>query len=321
MVRLLAVSGASEADTARLRELLPQASARLDAAWQIADRADAGGLLVIDVDSVYGHMDWLRAQSSGRPVAVLTEQTRFDEAELVLHKPVALDNLVDVLGRASARVSARPAPSPTAAPRPMPDASSVQPPSPRERRLLDWLRDGSLTTPTRVQCDEAPELILDPETQTYFAEGALRALAPYCVATIAREQCRALAQDEIERCRTSGKGQPFARLLWLCQLLGSHGKLDPALDGNARFRLRRWPQIEREFPKHFRIATVMMKQAATLAEIAEQSGAGLAEVIDFINAYHAIGHIDTESAAAEVSSRDSGRVAILSRLRNPFGGS
>jgi len=122
--------------------------------------------------------------------------------------------------------------------------------------------------------------------------------------------------------QAGGKGQPFARLLWLAHALGSNGQLAPGLPGNGRYKLSRWPQIEREFPKHFRIATVMMKQPATLGEVAEQSGATLSDVIDFTNAYHATGYIDIEGApsSAAPAQRDTGRGAILSRLRNPFGG-
>jgi hypothetical protein len=58
-----------------------------------------------------------------------------------------------------------------------------------------------------------------------------------------------------------------------------------------------------------------------LTEVAEQSGATLPDVIDFTNAYNAIGYIETEgTATAEAPTRDTGRGAILARLRNPFGG-
>ena len=45
-------------------------------------------LLVIDIDSVYGHMDWLRAQTSGRAVAAFTQNPRFDDAEFIMRKPL-----------------------------------------------------------------------------------------------------------------------------------------------------------------------------------------------------------------------------------------
>ena len=60
---------------------------------------------------------------------------------------------------------------------------------------------------------------------------------------------------------------------------------------------------------------------ATLTEISDQSGATLADVIDFTNAYNATGHIEMEPVVAAPVARDSGRHAILSRLRNPFSAS
>ena len=84
-------------------------------------------------------------------------------------------------------------------------------------------------------------------------------------------------------------GHPHARLTWLAHLTRGAGQLAPGLDPDGRYRLARWPQSEREFPKHFRIATVMLKQAAPVEDIAAQSGAPACDVADFINAYHALG--------------------------------
>jgi hypothetical protein len=67
----------------------------------------------------------------------------------------------------------------------------------------------------------------------------------------------------------------------------------PGIDPNSLFKLNKWPQTEREFPKHFRIATVMMKGPAKLTDIAEQSGVPLAEVTDFVNASLATGYAAT----------------------------
>ncbi len=63
-----------------------------------------------------------------------------------------------------------------------------------------------------------------------------------------------------------------------------------ATDG--RYLLKKWPQTEREYPKHFRIATVMMKGPAGVTEIAEASGVGSDEVADFINANLATGYAE-----------------------------
>ena len=136
--------------------------------------------------------------------------------------------------------------------------------------------------------------MIDPVGKIFHADASLRALAPYCSRIVTREQWQDVSPAKLAELQAAGKAQPYARLLWLCHALGSNGHLAAGLDINAKYKLARWPQIEREFPKHFRIATVMIKQPANLTEIAEQSGAPLADVIDFTNAYNAIGYIEVE---------------------------
>jgi hypothetical protein len=337
------MQGASDEDVARVRELLDQAAPKLSSPWRF-HTGDQAELLVIDVDTVYGHMDWLRAHNS-RLIAVLTGHDPGEEYDLVLHKPLTVDNLVQVLDRAAALTEEGPAdasPPPPPAPKkaaakaapaskpaspPPPVAPPVHEPPPapeppKERRLHDWLTDHVLAAAVRIHSKDAPDLVLDPGNKTYYADGNLRALAAHCGRVVAHEELHEVSPIELARLQASGKGQPYARLNWLSHVLGSNGHPAHGVDVNARFKMSRWPQIEREFPKHFRIATVMMKQPATLGEIAEQSGAPLADVIDFTNAYHAIGFIEIEGAAASTEAsvpRDTGRGAILSRLKNPFG--
>jgi hypothetical protein len=337
MSKRISLQGAGDDDVARLRELLNQSTAALHSDWKYHNGADAD-LLVIDIDTVYGHMDWLRVHNGSTPVAVFTEHTQFGDADLILHKPLTSANLVEVLNRADPLVADRHeseyTPDPVAPPaRPAapvkPVATVVAAPTappapvaPRERRLSDWLGEGALSSPARLCEDGAPELVLDPAGKVFHADGSLRSLAPYCTRIIPREQWQDVSPARLAELQAAGKAQPYARLLWLCHALGSNGHLTPGLDINAKYKLARWPQIEREFPKHFRIATVMLKQLATLSDIAEQSGAPLTEVIDFTNAYNATGYIEIEGAAgsAEPVTRESGRHAILARLRNPFGG-
>ncbi len=340
MARRLAMQGASDEDVARVRELLNQAAPKLSSPWRF-HTGDHAELLVIDVDTVYGHMDWLRAHNS-RLIAVLTGHAPGDEYELVLHKPLTVDNLVQVLDRAAALTEEGPADAPAPPPPPAPNktvakapptpapapvaAPAPEPPPapelPKERRLHHWLTDHKLAAAVRIHSKDAPDLVLDPGNKTYYADGNLRALAAHCGRVIAHQELHEVSPIELARLQASGKGQPYARLNWLSHVLGSAGHPAQGVDVNAKFKMSRWPQIEREFPKHFRIATVMMKQPATLGEIAEQSGATLPDVIDFTNAYHAIGYIEIEGAAATAEAaapRDTGRGAILSRLKNPFG--
>jgi len=338
-MKRITMHGVSDEETAQLRDLLGRNAGSLHSTWKIYSGNETD-LVVIDVDTVYGHMDWLRAHSTGRPVVVLTEHRSFSDADLVLHKPLSGDDLVEVLNRAGESIAERPdthdeEPRPAAAPvraavrasapAPAPVAAPAPPPTPeppRERRLSDWLAEGALRAPVRLSSAGAPDLLVDPASKTYYADGSLRALAPHTARVIAPGEWKDVPATEISALHDSGKLQPLTRLLWLSHALGSNGQMAPGLDVNAKYKLAKWPQIEREFAKHFRIATVMLKQFATLAEIAEQSGATLPDVIDFTNAYNAIGFVESESSArpAEPTQRDSSRGAILSRLRNPFGG-
>jgi hypothetical protein len=145
----------------------------------------------------------------------------------------------------------------------------------------------------------------------YYGPASLKALLPYCQGAVARGEWEPVSAAVIDGLRASGSGQPLTRLLWLFALSNSKGELMPGLDVNGRYKLGRWPQIEREFPKHFRIATVMMKGYASLNEIAEQSGAPLGDVFDFVNAYMVTGFAEAEGVAPSTAEPGRGWIGRL----------
>ena len=345
MARRLTLHGANEHDATHLKNLLSEAPTGVRTAWRFYSGDDTD-LLVVDVDTVYGHMDWLRVHNQGTPVAVLTEHVKFEDSELILHKPVSLENLTQVLAQvaeqvpdraesadvedkvakpikpivANNKVSAKSTPAPAPIPEPAPPAASPTPEPLSEQSLEQWLSGSSLSGQVRVRHVGAPDLIIDNAEKTFYTDSSLRALEAHCKSKIKPDEWQHLTPADFTAVKSNSKAQPITRLLWLCHILGSHGHPAPGMDINGRHKLARWPQIEREFPKHFRIATVMMKQPATLSEVAEQSGATLPDVIDFANAYNAIGYLESEADAnADSAARDTGRGAILSRLRKPFG--
>jgi hypothetical protein len=89
-----------------------------------------------------------------------------------------------------------------------------------------------------------------------------------------------------------GPAQSLNRLQWYGGLVAGKGKLFSEFDPAGRYKLGKWPQTEREFPKHFRIATAMMKAPATLEEVATASGVPLADVNDFVNASLVTGYAE-----------------------------
>lgn len=172
-----------------------------------------------------------------------------------------------------------------------PPAEPAPPPPPADVTLNDLLRQGRNAGAIRLQADGAPALIIDFDSQTYGGGTALKPLQPYAGLVIKPGVAEELSAAEAETAQTAAGGkQPIARLQWFIALQSGKGRLQAGFDPNARYKLDKWPQTEREFPKHFRIATVMMKGPATLTEIAEQSGSPLNEVIDFVNASLTSGH-------------------------------
>ena len=333
-------AGLSKAEEAEITALFRQANAAAGEAWVQAPEAQAA-VVVIDMDSMYGQMSLMKALGAGKAVVALTSSGRAD-TDFRLDRPVTAQGMQALIADLEAAAAAAPAPAdpepvaepaPASAPAPAPTPATVAAPAPAapavaaappvaapspapapaapEPRLFDYLRPGALAGPVRLQLPDAPDLVLDPARQQYFAGTALKPLLPYCSAVLPASAMAALSQAEVDGL---GGAQPWSRLAWLCALASGNGALLAGFSPNDKYKLLKWPQTEREFPKHFRIATVMMKGPALLTEVAEQSGATLAEVIDFVNASLVSGVASPEGAsAAEVEANKGG--GLLGRFR------
>lgn len=309
-------AGLPRDEEAQIVSQFKQANGHLGNRWVLAPEAEAD-VVVIDMDSMYGQMSLMKAIGAGKRVVALTAGTRAD-ADHLLQRPVSVEAIEHMLKElagsapAPAPAAEEPAPAPaapapkpaeppvaTAAPAPEPAPAAAEPAPAAELRLFDHLRPGALTGPVRLQLEGAPDLVIDPGRQVYFGGTALKPLLPYCTAVLPVEALQPVTAAELPGLEAqAGGSQPLARLTWLCALASGNGALMPGFSPNDRYKLLKWPQTEREFPKHFRIATVMMKGPALLTEIAEQSGASLAEVIDFVNASLVAGVATPESGAA-----------------------
>lgn len=329
------VVGAANDFVERVDTLLDELARHLDARWQRAEQASAD-LLLIDPDSVYGHMDWLRAQASGtRPIVACTNAPEAYAADLHLRKPIVAAELVAILNRVGRHLAAEPkrppaAPAAAAAsavtpaaatpiPAPRVDTPAPAAPPPAAPRLLDLLGTnppGALSGRVCLEAAGLPTLYLDPQTQSWHSTSNLKGLSGWCRRELARADVQVVGDADFTAAVASLPAQPYARLTWLAHLQHGEGQLEPDLDPNARYKLARWPQSEREFPKHFRIATVMLKQAASIGDIADQSGASVADVADFINAYHALGFVEHDAPARGVD--DARRGGLFGRgKKNP----
>lgn len=179
--------------------------------------------------------------------------------------------------------------------------------------LLDWLMPGRLRGLVRLNHD-GEALLLDADERKYHGPAALKPLAGLFERGFAAGDFELLPAAQWQAAAAqAGAAMPLTRLVWFGNLLAGRGRLAPGYDPQRRYRMTKWPQTEREYPKHFRIATVMMKAPGHLAEIAEASGVSEAEVADFINANLATGFAEAEGDPAPVEPAKSG--GLFGRLR------
>ncbi|MBA2238059.1 MAG: hypothetical protein H0W24_05075, partial [Lysobacter sp.] len=206
------------------------------------------------------------------------------------------------------RAPATEPPAPTIEPR------TATPAQPQEQTLIEWLASGRLSGRIRVERDGVA-LLIDNAQREYFGPSVLKPLTAHARAQLSPKDLEQVDPAEWARQTASmGAAQPLLRLVWFGNLVAGAGKLVPGFDPAARYQMLKWPQTEREFPKHFRIATMMMKGPATLAEIAAGSGVPLPDVIDFVNANLATGFADVEHVP-EPEPEPTKSTGLFGRLR------
>ncbi len=340
----LSFSGFSREDAAEAQAQFDQANARLKPAWRQVPENEAH-VLIIDMDSMYGHMGWLKAQGTGKLTVGLTAGMR-SEADFTLTRPLDAGALFDVLTQIASRldqepqaeleslitaadvIAARTTGKQPALPVMSVRSTGQQPAftgrttgtqpamgaAPRISRLSDVMTPGRLVSPVRFSREGAPELVLDPGREIYSGSALLKPLLPLVEGEVGDGDWVAISSDQFDRIAAANGGpQPYLRLLWLCGLYAGRGLLLPDFNPNSRFKLSKWPQTEREYPKHFRIATVMMKGPASLTDLSDQSGASLAEVIDYVNAGLLTGVVLADGAPASEATV-ARAAALLARI-------
>lgn len=360
MALTLGITGMDSRIQADVVTAFKTANAELGGRWTLVtdDNAD---YVVVDMDSLYGPMSWLRLHAAGRKVIGLTsvekDQTDFrlmhpvnandlsvllseiasdagqqPAAVAVMVKPVAVDPVaVPKSAKASpppeqtrllpeAKTEPQPVDTPAPAPAPAPAPTYIPDPQPQpvsERSLASWLANNGLERRVRLQRDGGAVLLIDPRSKVYHGPPTLKPVAPCFEGTMLLGDFETpdAAAWEAEAAQL-GAAQPLARLQWLGALLAGGGELLPGHDPSGQYRLTKWPQTEREYPKHFRIATAMMKGPSTLDEIATASGVDRGDVVDFVNANLTTGYAELFVPAApepETPAKPSG--GLFGRMR------
>ena len=365
----LGLTGMDPATETALRAAFVDANARLGGHWTLVPDAEAGHV-VVDMDSMYGRMSWLRLHAAGRQVIGLSSAPRtqtdyrlgrpFDTAQMMAllaevaaaagveleERPVAdaAASLAEPTAEAVPAATAEAVPEPTAEPAPA-VAAGVEPadeavaaqasdagpeaeeeaepaapiaaPPPIERTLAYWLQPGALSGRRRLARSGVPVVLIDADADSWYGPATLKPLAALFEGSLDDSDFETPDDDDWTReSGAAGAAQPLVRLRWLGGLLAGGGALLPGLDPDGRYQLNKWPQTEREYPRHFRIATQMMKGPATPAEIAAGSGVPVADVADFINANVATGFAEPTPEAPPVAAEPPRpRGGLLGRLR------
>ena len=373
MALTLGLTGMDPATEASLKVAFNAANTRLAGAWTLlAD--DQAQHVIVDMDSMYGPMSWLRLHAAGKTVIGLTSAPR-TQADFRLAQPFDAGSLQELLlelappapvnvdaptaqavpsglsaapqredqlpeeqpvptseesaaptglgavAVATNEIPTRREPASAGAAETVPAAPSLQPHVPsvhsapvvsEPHTLTEWLASGRITGQVGFERDGVT-LLLDLDRREYFGPTTLKPLTPHVTADANASDFRTLP-DWTQRAAGFGAAQPLSRLLWFGGLMAGQGQLLPGFDPEARYLMLKWPQTEREYPRHFRIATVMMKGPTTLTEIAEGSGVSLADVNDFVNANLATGFADVERLP-EPEAEPRKPTGLFSRLR------
>lgn len=377
----IGLTGMDPATEAALKAALTAANERLNSHWRLLPETEAEHI-VVDMDSMYGPMSWLRLHAAGKKIIGLTSAPRaqtdfrlgrpFDEdsaaallteiaakAGIDLHAPGAgpLADAAAAPAPIGKEAAPPPAPAPAAplpvssepsaivdaeapaaepareAPEPEPESAAPPPPPPppplplpppppaapeppRERTLADWLAPGLLGGRVRFRRASGPTLLIDTSSGQYHGPTTLKPLTPYFEGAVDRGDFETVADGDWDReSSAAGAVQSLSRLLWLGGLVAGQGKLLPGLDPDGRYQLTKWPQTEREYPRHFRISTAMMKGPATLAEIAAASGVPVEDVADFVNANLSTGFAEFVPEPSPEPAEPARPAGLFGRLR------
>ncbi|KAB8318643.1 hypothetical protein SD81_014950, partial [Tolypothrix campylonemoides VB511288] len=127
----IGLTGMDSATEGALQAAFGIANAQGGGRWSLVGEAQAD-VVVVDMDSMYGPMSWLKLHTAGKTVIGLTSAPR-SQADLHLAKPVDAEALASILRTLAARHPERPAhasPAPVSAPAPAPAPAVPTPPAP-----------------------------------------------------------------------------------------------------------------------------------------------------------------------------------------------
>lgn len=180
------------------------------------------------------------------------------------------------------------------------------------------LATGTFSSPRKLVGPDGAELVVDPEQNSYHFEST--SLKP--LAVLLEQPASAwtpIYTEALKAARLTNPGQPLGRLRWYAGLIATPGILGRKLLRSERYKLSRWPETEREFPKHFRLAKEMVRDFASVDEIVAASGMSHEDVVDYFNACFADGRLEVPPKTQESDApQGSRRERLMARLNKPL---
>lgn len=199
-----------------------------------------------------------------------------------------------------------------------PEPAEIGPVNAAEALVLAALTQGMFSSARKLTGPDGAELVADPERNRYYFEST--SLKP--LTALLQQPASAWApiySEALKTARATNTAQPLERLRWYAGLIATPGILSRKLSRSQWYKLSRWPETEREFPKHFRIAKAMLKEPATVDEIVTASEMPYEEVVDYINASFAGGRLAaTVTNQGGETAQGSRRVGLIALLNKPL---
>ncbi len=102
----LCFTGMDRAEEAKLKLLFSDANEWLGGTWTLVSEAQAQ-VIIVDLDSIYGHMTWLKVHNTGKYIVAITGRAESD-AEHVMVRPVTVESLVAALSEVTGKSAMAP---------------------------------------------------------------------------------------------------------------------------------------------------------------------------------------------------------------------
>ena len=202
------------------------------------------------------------------------------------------------------------------------DAEAVEPTGPvnAAEALALALAQGTFSSARKLSGPDGAELVVDPAQDAYYFESTSLKPLDALLAQPA-SAWTPVYSEAVKAARAAHPAQSLERLRWYAGLVATPGILNRKLSRNVRYRLSRWPETEREFPRHFRIAKEMLKGLASVDDVVAASGMPHDQVVDYVNASFASGRLEPDPATVaseEVPAPRSRRERFIAVLNKPL---